>query len=240
MGTFVSGSQNPIQVNPISIRKPVDCALILIVFAIGLVGCICIGMTGFAALGLSIATQKAPIERTLNEFMKAMSKRDSARAYSLVSTRARQFVSAADVQEGLHGANFALFSGYLGIELTEMNLTCVGKAPVDEPQGLIATVSARLSYADGYSGDLEGVLEQEQDVWRIWNFSVTVPPAKISNEPQDIGVKHFIDIGRCRCYTGYDNRIANELSAPMTHTGDSTHRPLVTINSSRCTPEVSI
>ncbi len=52
--------------------------------------------------------------------------------------------------------------------------------------------------------------------------------------------KLFIDILGCRCYTDCDNRIANELSVPIVHTGDSTPRPPVTIDSSCHEREVTL
>ncbi len=98
----------------------------------------------------------------------------------------------------------AIFSDYQWIELAELNLTLVGGAGVDEPQGWVASVSATVSYSDGFSGTPEAILEKEQDAWRIWNFHVTVPPAKILYKPQQTGSIRFIDTVGCRCYTADD------------------------------------
>ena len=85
------------------------------------------------------------------------------------------------MQEMLKGPNFALFDGYEKVEVTYLNIGPAFSTNPNAPQGTVAKVSGGVTYKDGYTGQFQAVLEQENKEWKIHNINVTAPPKKFED-----------------------------------------------------------
>jgi len=150
-----------------------------------LVGLCCIGASvGVDGLvrrgGFKVGTEMPKVEKVIDEYMRAMANQDASKAYSLISTRAKRNVSLGDVEKGLEGNNYTVFEGYESIAVANFNLNLTSDPDPTMPQGLVAEVDGTISYADGFTGDFNAVLEKEGDEWRLYGINVNVPVDKFN------------------------------------------------------------
>lgn len=144
--------------------------------------CAVLAIFGIGRSLLSIPTEQKAIAPVIDRFMKMMSQRDAHAAYRLFSSRAQRQTRIADLAALLEGSNYALFDGYKSSAIDGINLTRTMNTNQDVPQGLVATVSGSVSYADGAAGSFRATLEKEKGDWRLFFINVTVPPSKILGE----------------------------------------------------------
>ncbi len=167
-------------------RRAVGPKLALLVLG-GLICCTLLAI-GVVALGGVVATlgrEKGRVERVLDEFMRAVENKDTARAYTLVSTRASKVWTASAIQDLTRGYNYVLFGGYRSLEMDDATIGFQSSPNPDEPQGIVAQVSGIVLYDCGYRGSFEAVLEKEGDNWKIFGIAVTVPPDKFMPNQQN-------------------------------------------------------
>ncbi len=153
----------------------------------GLICCALLAI-GVVALGGVLATlgkEKGRVERVLDEFMRAVENKDTARAYNLVSTRATKVWTTSAIQDLTKGYNYFLFEGYRSLQVNDATIGFQSSPDPDEPQGIVARVSGIVLYDCGYTGSFEAVLEKEGDNWKIFGIAVTVPPDKFMPNPQN-------------------------------------------------------
>jgi hypothetical protein len=142
--------------------------------------CLCI----FPCLGLvgtgvgKVIVERAPVEATLDTFMKNMEAKVVESAYALFSPRAQRQMPIIDIEELIQGNNYKVFEGYESLTIQNFNLTAAANTNPDMPQGTVAKVTAMVSYSDGFTGNLTAVLEKVDGEWRLFNFHVNVPPDK--------------------------------------------------------------
>ncbi|MCP4371561.1 MAG: hypothetical protein GY797_26090 [Deltaproteobacteria bacterium] len=145
--------------------------------------CICGGVCAFfAGSGIYEAfTEKDNVGKTVDDFMKAMEKRDTEEAYSLFSTRVKRQLQISAIEEMISEANYALFDEYEKVEVQNINLSNVVNTNPDVPQGKVAKVNGVVTYMNDYTGSFQATLEQENDGWRLHFINITVPPNKIKD-----------------------------------------------------------
>jgi F0F1-type ATP synthase membrane subunit c/vacuolar-type H+-ATPase subunit K len=157
---------------------------VLLIIAVALlVGLCCIGASivvpGLIGTGVSkVMTEEPKVEKVIDEYLNAMAAQDATKAYSLVSTRAKRNVALGDVQKGLEGNNYTLFEGYESIAMANFNLNLTSDPDPTMPQGQVAEVDGTVSYADGFTGDFNAVLEKEGEEWRLYSINVNAPADK--------------------------------------------------------------
>jgi hypothetical protein len=142
--------------------------------------CLCsILCVALVATGVGkVMVERAPVEATLDTLMKNMEAKDVESAFALFSPRAQRQMSITDLEKLTEGNNYKVFEGYESISIQNLNLTAAANTNPDMPQGSVANVTAKVSYADGFTGDLTAVLEKVDGKWRLFNFHVNVPPDK--------------------------------------------------------------
>lgn len=96
------------------------------------------------------------------------------------STRSKRNTTLADVEKLLTANNYILFEGYRGVTFTNLNLAAAFNTDPDMPQGTVAKVEGTISYAGGFTGIFNAILEQEGDTWQHFGISIRVPPDKFS------------------------------------------------------------
>jgi hypothetical protein len=75
--------------------------------------------------------------------------------------------------------NYCLFDGYQSISINSVNFGRYVNTNQDSPQGNVARVQGTIYYQDGYSGNLNAVLEQDNNQWRLYSINITVTPQKM-------------------------------------------------------------
>ena len=156
----------------------------LVVLAAVIVGALLL-CGGLAVLGVGSSlfmsvTEKDDVRVALERLMRRMADKDPASAYALFSSRAKRNLPVAELERMDRDANYALFEGYRDVEITGMTVRTAVNTNPNVPQGIVAEVSATVSYAGGFSGSLQAVLEKEHGSWTFDSFNVTVPPEKVS------------------------------------------------------------
>lgn len=135
------------------------------------------GILGFNAVR-QLGTAQTQIEQVLDEFMRDMESRDFEAAYALFSARSRRQAPITDIQKMGDGNNYVLFEGYEGLDVQNINVSATVQTDPNLPQGTVARVSGTTRYGSEFQGTFNGILEQEQGNWRIYNINLTVPPDK--------------------------------------------------------------
>jgi hypothetical protein len=148
-------------------------------------GILCLGsitcITVFA-LGVGKAVvEKAPVESTLDSYMKYMAAKDTESAYALFSPRAQRQVPISKVQEMIEGNNYILFEGYQSLSVQTLNISAAVNTNPDLPQGTVAKVNGTVTYENGFQGTFNGVLEKVHGKWQIHGIFVSVPPNKFQS-----------------------------------------------------------
>jgi hypothetical protein len=144
--------------------------------------CMCVG-TASLVVGkgvIKIVTEEPKVEIVIDKYMKALADKDASKAYALFSTRAKKNISLADLGKFLEGNYYRVFEGYQSLAIANINLSIVSDPDPDVPQGMVAEVDGMISYADGFTGNFEAVLEKDGEEWRLFSINVTVPPDKFS------------------------------------------------------------
>jgi hypothetical protein len=162
----------------------------LIVLAAVIVGAmlLCGGLAVWgvgSSLFLSV-TEKDDVRVVLERFMRRMADKDPASAYALFSSRAKRTIVAAELERLDRDANYVLFDGFRALEITGMTVRKAVNTNRNVPQGTVAEVRATVSYAGGFSGGLQAVLEKDHGNWMLDVFNVTVPPDKVSASAQPV------------------------------------------------------
>ncbi len=155
-----------------------------IIGVLSIVGvCICGGVCAFfAGSGIYEAfTEKDNVTTTIDDFMKAMEKKDTEEAYSHFSTRVKRKLQISAIEEMISEANYALFDEYEKVEIQNINLTNAFNTNPDAPQGKVAKVNGIVTYKNDYTGSFQATLEQEDKGWRLHFINVTVPPNKMKD-----------------------------------------------------------
>jgi hypothetical protein len=156
----------------------------LVVVAAVIVGALllCGGLAAWAvgsSLFMSV-TEKDDVRVVLDRFMRRMADKDPASAYALFSSRAKRNFAVAELERTGRHTDYVLFDGYRDVEITAMTVRTGVNTNPNVPQGIVAEVSATVSYAGSFSGRLQAVLEKEHGSWMFDVFNVTVPPEKVS------------------------------------------------------------
>lgn len=128
----------------------------------------------------SVMKEKAPIEKVLDTFMKDMEGKDVVSAYALLSPRSRSKTPRSDLEKMLVGRNFILFDEYESITVENINISSNISSIPNSLQGTFAKISATVVYTDGFSGQMEAVMEKVDGSWKIYGFDIHLPPEKIN------------------------------------------------------------
>jgi hypothetical protein len=147
-----------------------------VVAVIGLSLGLCLALS-VAALG-KVRVEWAPVASALDTFMKEMEAKDVESAYALLSPRSQRQSPMTSLEALTQGNSYVLFEGYESLDVQNLNLTATANADPDAPQGTVAEVTATVTYAGGFTGELSAVLEKVDGAWRLFGVSVTVPPNK--------------------------------------------------------------
>lgn len=107
-------------------------------------------------------------------FMQAMTDKDLDGAHTLFAEDARREVKRSDLATIIDGPFFALFDGYLDLEIESWIFT---DASLERRS---VGLTGPVNYQEGYTGVYEFVLTEEEDAWKILAFNVVVPPEKIN------------------------------------------------------------
>jgi hypothetical protein len=137
-----------------------------------------VAIAGIVVAAKKVAVERAPIEAVLDAYMKSMAAKDIEGAYALFSPRAQRQFASSDLQELTEGNNYYVFKGYLSLEIQNLNLNAAVNVNPDVPQGTVATITATVSYEDGFTGSMNAVLEKVDGAWMLHGINVTVPPDK--------------------------------------------------------------
>ena len=145
--------------------------------------CLCATLCAlvFGSSLLGVATQKDAVAKVIDASMQAMSKKNANQAYALFSKRTQRQVPISKVEEALQGANFAVYDGYLKIEITSLTIGPQVNTNPDVPQGTVAKVAGTVTYEGGYKGQFQAILEQEDSEWKVDGLNVTAPPQKFED-----------------------------------------------------------
>ena len=141
--------------------------------------CLCVGLC--LTLFIGVNAQERPALQVVDAFMQAMSKRDANQALALYSSRAQKQALLPQMQDMLRGLNFALFDQYAQVHVGEFKISPSFSAASNQPQGLLGQLSGTISYADGYTGQFQAVLELENLTWKLYNINVTAPKEKFED-----------------------------------------------------------
>jgi hypothetical protein len=71
-----------------------------------------------------------------------------------------------------------LFEGYESLQIETLNIGPAYSTDPNEPQGTVARVGGSVSYADGYKGKLQAILEKEDNEWKLDYIRVNAPAEK--------------------------------------------------------------
>jgi hypothetical protein len=133
---------------------------------------LCIG-TGVFGIG-SVVKEKTPIKAVLNTFMEDLESNDFDEAYALFSPRAQRQTTVDDIRRMRSGINEVLFQSYEGLRINNFNIESSVNADVDQPQGVVATVSGKLLYESGASGEFEAILEKVDGEWKLYSMDLWI------------------------------------------------------------------
>lgn len=108
-------------------------------------------------------------------FMFTMTNKNPNKAYSMFSTQARKEISVSELEEFMKDPFFAIFDGYLEMELSDWEITSTFE------EDRFVELNAIVTYEGGYTGSFNGVLEEEGDEWNLLSFNVTISPEKLED-----------------------------------------------------------
>lgn len=153
------------------------------IVVLGLCGCtvLCGALFGSAIIQASVEQPKVAV--VIDEFMVAMTNKDTGKAYALFSPRAQTQTTQDSLEKMLTGNNYILFKDYKNVEIVNMRLGADVNTNPNTPQGTVATVQGNISYTDGTTGNFNAVLEKDNGEWRLFGINVTVPPDKLTGSP---------------------------------------------------------
>jgi uncharacterized membrane protein len=146
--------------------------------------CLCMGLCCVlvyfcsSTLGGSIA-QRGEVAKVVDAYMRAMADKDLDRAYALFSSRAQKQAPRSAFEDMLTGANFAVFDGYEAVEVQMLTTGPKFNTNPNAPQGQVTQTSGTVTYAGGYEGSFQAILEQENGEWKLYYIKVVVPPKKL-------------------------------------------------------------
>lgn len=123
--------------------------------------------------------EKDDIQLVLDQLMQRLANKDARAAYALFSTRAQRYTPPSQLEALLRGENFVVVEGYRSLEVGSVSVGHAAHTDPRAPQGTVAKVQCRVSYASGHTGVLQAVLEKESGYWRVHWFNVVVPPEKM-------------------------------------------------------------
>jgi hypothetical protein len=165
---------------------------IIIVGIVLVILCVCtiagislLSVIGKTAVGFS--DNQADVQEVIDNFMKLMTDKNVDKAFDLFSSRAQKKMSISDLEKLIDGSNFALLEGYERLEITTFNLRKAINSNPDLPQGTVAEVQGVVYYEGGLTGNIEAVLEKENDKWRLHFINITVPPEKFEQYFEENG-----------------------------------------------------
>jgi len=165
-----------IPATPKSSNRNIWLVAVIIIALVCLCSITCVGLIGLGGFG--IYSEKAPIEKVLDSFMKNMAAKDVKSAYALFSARSQRHVSISDLQKMDQGNNYVLFEGYESSTVQNLNISAAANTNPDLPQGTVATATGSISYTGGFSGRFTAVLEKVDGHWELFSVDITVPPDK--------------------------------------------------------------
>jgi hypothetical protein len=147
-----------------------------------LIACCGIAVVAAIVLGIiNVGQQNAPIEAVIDSFMSSMEGRNSAQAYALFSPRVQRIYPESKLKEGFKGENYVLYEGYESISLTHVKVSIAANTDPEKPQGIVASVSGKITYQFGIEGSFTGTLEKVDGVWRLFYINIRVPYNKFYN-----------------------------------------------------------
>ena len=142
----------------------------------------CAGLGGLNGLSwLRTYLEQGDIERVTETFMQHMEAGRIDHAYTLISEEGRHNIALRDLSRMLQGDNFALFEGYQDIQIRSLRIAWSGRRGVGLPDGRIATFTGDIRYDGDYTGRMQAILHHVDGRWKIFYFTINVPPEKISN-----------------------------------------------------------
>lgn len=155
---------------------------ILIIIAIGILGCVTLCVS-FAVLSFFRSnTEKEPIQKVLDTYMLDMKNKDAEGAYELFTPRVKKKVPLEVLENLTKGNNYIIFEGYQSLSIQKLLMKRAFNTNPDLPQGDVATFEADVKYTGGIIGHLQATLEKNGDIWTIYYVNVTVPPDKIGGK----------------------------------------------------------
>jgi hypothetical protein len=152
---------------------------------LGLALCIGCCTVTFGSSTLTVITQKDDIMAVLDEYMLAMTNGNAEHAHSLFTDRVKRQMPLSKIEGMLDGANYMLFDGYLSLRAQTLRIGRMYDTDPNRPQGTVAHVDGTVSYADGYVGNFQAILEKEGTVWKLYYIRVNAPAEKFNGYPED-------------------------------------------------------
>ena len=154
--------------------------ILLAVLGGALVLCGALAVFGVGSSMYISVTEKDDVKLVLDLYMQRMAAKDTGGACALFSSRSRRQMPASELEKLLDGAHYAVFDGYRSLEVDNMNVQQSVNTDPNVPQGTLAMVDGKITYADGFNGTFQGLLEKEAGRWTLSNINIVVPPNKIS------------------------------------------------------------
>jgi hypothetical protein len=153
----------------------------IIVIVIILMFCFCSTpcIVGGIFLGYNNSKETGPIEGVLDSYMKDLAAKDVNSAYALFSPRFQRQQPESKLQEMIEGNNYILFEGYQNLSVQNINWSMGTDFDQNIPQGFLAKVSGIINYEGGVQGSFNGVLEKDDNMWKLDGIWVSVPPSKL-------------------------------------------------------------
>jgi len=162
--------------------------VVLIVVGILILMSCCTAAVFFGAkMFTGVVQEGTAVGEVLQDFMVYMERKDTTQAEKLFSSRALRQMGENDLDEMLEGFNYALFDGFLNLEISQLNIKKAVNSNPNLPQGTIAEITGVVNYEKGYKGKIEAVLEKENGIWKIHMINVTVSPEKFEDFSEKLG-----------------------------------------------------
>lgn len=128
----------------------------------------------FVNFAVSFPQEIKRIEVLVQDFLTAMSSKDTDAAYEMMSTEGDAQTQRSNIDTLLQGKNYVVFEGFREISLKDINISQYGAYKYAE-------VSGDVFYDGGFVGDFSGKLVKEGEGWRIQWLTVNAPVEKFVN-----------------------------------------------------------
>lgn len=170
--TYHTSVQNEV-IAPSTRKKSSKVKRTLLTIAFVLLGIpVFLGLNWLYVGGDQFFVNSEEISAGLNDYITKMMSRDIEKAASFFFNANDETIAFLSTQ--VDGINYALYSDYQGIEITDWNLLYEGSNGEAE-------VSGRVLYANGFEGAIYALLVTSNGQWVITSVTVYATPAKIES-----------------------------------------------------------